>query len=134
MDPLYDLAADAAFFDALPLECDGLVSVVSAVLARDGVAHRAMCGRLSVEGVGTIPVHCWIAFASSQILDLRARMWLGDDARVPHGVVWSDGGACYGPSRVFYPRLSEAVFTVLTGCTAASAPSLVIPRASSCPQ
>lgn len=134
MDSLFELAAEAAFFEHLPLECDGMVSVASAVRARDGVAHQAMCGRLSVVGVGIIRVHCWIAFATGQILDLRARMWLGNDARVPHGLFLSNGHACYGPGRTFQSRLSEAVFTMLAGRSLASAPALVVTQAHSGPQ
>lgn len=99
MASLFELSANADFFDRLPLECDGMVNVASAVLDREGVPHLTHCGSMSVQGVGTIARHCWIRLPAGQILDLRARMWLGDDARVPHGVFHPKSGISYMPTR-----------------------------------
>lgn len=82
-----------AALDALRLECDGMTRVISSLLQRDGVAHAAMVGRLDVDQVGSIALHHWIELPDGRRIDLRARMWLGNDARVPHGVVPSGHSA-----------------------------------------
>lgn len=70
-------------FDKLDLECDGMTRVLSTTLAHQGVDHEVIYGRISnTEGVGV--VHYWIQFLDQVILDLRARMWLGNQA--PHGL------------------------------------------------
>lgn len=76
-----------ASLDALRVECDGMARVISNLLQRDGIAHTPMAGRLAIEGVGQIVPHCWIELKDGRRIDLRARMWLGDDPRVPHGIV-----------------------------------------------
>lgn len=73
--------------DGLRVECDGMTRVVSALLLRDGIVHTPMCSRLSVAGVGEIPYHYWIELEDGRLIDLRARMWLRQDPRVPHGVL-----------------------------------------------
>ncbi|HBP6379065.1 TPA: hypothetical protein L6A07_28240 [Pseudomonas aeruginosa] len=46
-----------------------------------------MQGRLaSTSSSEEIPIHFWIQLADGRVIDYRARMWLGDDAGVPHGV------------------------------------------------
>lgn len=72
--------------DGLPLECDGLTRVVSALLSDARVSHQMYAGSLVIEGVGAIPLHWWVNLPGGKTLELRARMWLGDDERVPHGV------------------------------------------------
>lgn len=134
MASLFELSADAPFFDCLPLECDGMVTVASAVLERDGVPHRGHCGSMSVQGIGTIPLHCWISLPSGQILDLRARMWLGDDARVPHGVFYPANDTSYVPRRDFRARCSEVIFTVLAGQSLTFTPPLLVPQMPLRPQ
>lgn len=104
-----------------------MVRAASAVLARDGIAHRPVCGRLFVEDVGVIARHCWITLASGQVLDLRARMWLGEDPRVPHGLFLPDPGTRYEPQHDFTVRPDAVVFMVLTGLSIAAAPALVVP-------
>lgn len=36
---------------------------------------------------GPHPLHHWVELADGRRIDLRARLWLGDGARVPHGIV-----------------------------------------------
>lgn len=103
--------------DILRLECDGMTRVVSALLRRDGIAHAPMCGTLNVAGVGDIPYHHWIELADGRLIDLRARMWLGDDPRVPHGMVPCDrADACYVGRKVELP-CAPVVFWALTDVT-----------------
>lgn len=75
-----------AAVDPLPLECDGLTRVLSTVFQRHGIEHVVCIGHLSVDGLGEIPYHWWIRFANGEVCDLRARMWLGDEPQVPHGI------------------------------------------------
>ena len=75
-------------FDPLPLECDGLSRVISALLNKSGVEHKMVVGFLhgaSSEGQATPRriLHWWIELGN-QTIDLRARMWMGH--RAPHGL------------------------------------------------
>lgn len=72
--------------DRLPLECDGLTRVISTLMSRDGIEHAIHIGSLSIDEVGTIPLHWWISLADGSVCDFRARMWLGASDAVPHGV------------------------------------------------
>lgn len=101
--------------ERLPLECDGMTQVVSTLLAREGIAHRAVVGSLAVAGVGTIALHWWIELADGWLCDLRARCWLGDDARVPHGVFEPGTAALYTPRQTCDAVVSPVVFWVLAG-------------------
>lgn len=71
------------YFDDMPLECDGMTRVLSTVLAKQGVKHTVAGGLLSGGERGQIP-HYWIELPDKRIIDLRARMWMGENA--PHGV------------------------------------------------
>ncbi|SER38046.1 hypothetical protein [Giesbergeria anulus] len=77
--------------DQLALECDGLTRVVSALLTREGIGHQAHQGMLQTSQ-GRI-LHCWVELPDGAICDLRARMWLGDDA--PHGIFHPDESTHY---------------------------------------
>lgn len=124
----YRLTGSSGFFDALALECDGMMHVASAVLARDGISHRAVYGALIVEGVGVIEHHYWIALPTGQILDLRARMWLGDgssDVQVPHGVFVPGAGVRYLARHDVSPRRDGVTFLVLAGRSLEEAPALL---------
>ncbi|WP_189691147.1 hypothetical protein [Pseudorhodoferax aquiterrae] len=103
--------------DSLRLECDGMTRVVSALLLRDGIAHVPMCGTLSVAGVGEIPVHHWIELEDGRLIDLRARMWLGEDPRVPHGVVPRDRANARYVGREVELSCTPVVFCALTDVT-----------------
>lgn len=122
---MYRLTGSFGFFDALPLECDGMMHVASALLARDGISHRAVQGSLTVDGVGTIGHHYWIVLASGQILDLRARMWLRHNDRVPHGVFVPGQGVHYREAQDVSPRRDKFTFLILAGRVIEEAPSLL---------
>ena len=103
--------------DALPLECDGLTRAISTLMQRDAVAHSVHVGRAQIEGVGTIPYHWWIALPDGRLCDLRARMWLGHDERVPHGLFEPQTHQQYQTQGEVQPasvRLAPALFYVLT--------------------
>lgn len=102
--------------DALPLECDGMTRVISTLLLRDGVAHEVAVGALEVKGVGTIPLHWWIQFEDGVICDLRARMWLGQGAGVPHGLFVPQDGYLYAPKHLQeHAALPPFLFHFLAG-------------------
>lgn len=126
-----------ASLDALRLECDGMTRVISALLHRDGIAHSAMLGRLGVCGVGEIPNHYWIQLADGRLIDLRARMWLGDDPRVPHGVFEQErADARYEGLAVDLP-CAPVVFWALTDLTIDAFPSatfLASPKVAQVPR
>ncbi|WP_234265212.1 hypothetical protein [Hydrogenophaga sp. NFH-34] len=121
----FQLAHGALAFDDLPLECDGMTKVMSAVLERDSIEHRCMVGSLSVEGAGTIPCHHWILMPDGHIIDLRARMWLGNDERVPHGFFKPKRGVFYNAVGNSPQRLMPLGFFVLANMDLASAPALL---------
>jgi integrase len=102
--------------DDAALECDGMCRVLSALLRRDGISHQVHFGSVTVEGRGRIPMHFWIVMDNGQILDLRARMWLGDTEDVPHGLFDQAENVEY-EARGSTPELAcpPDVFLVLAG-------------------
>jgi hypothetical protein len=100
------------------LECDGLTRIISTLMQRDGIEHRVQVGSLDVTGAGHIPLHWWIVLADEKVCDLRARMWLGDDPSVPHGVFVPEAHHHYTPANELMPgqvRLNPAMFVALAG-------------------
>ena len=78
-------------YSTAPVECDGFSRIAHSVLTGAGIPHSCMCGRLvSTSRDAEIPLHFWIQLADGRVIDYRARMWLGDDAAVPHGVFKED--------------------------------------------
>lgn len=106
-----------ASLDALRVECDGMARVISTLLQRDGISHTPMAGRLAIEGVGQIVPHCWIELKDGRRIDLRARMWLGDDPRVPHGIVPADALGVQYEGKPFQVVGNPLVFWALTDTT-----------------
>ncbi|PZP98339.1 MAG: hypothetical protein DI587_14940 [Variovorax paradoxus] len=106
-----------ASLDVLRLECDGMTRVISALLQRDGIAHRPMAGRLDVEAAGRIEPHYWIELDDGRRIDLRARMWLGDKPGVPHGFVPADAAGVRYEGRAFEVQANPIVFWALTDTT-----------------
>lgn len=113
--------------DKLPLECDGMTRVVSALLTREDIAHQVNIGRLDVTGQGVIPLHWWISLADGLICDYRARMWLGTDAAVPHGVFHPAGHCRYQSSEVCPPQaiaLPADILSLMSGMDIKTYPRL----------
>lgn len=107
-----------AQFDRLPLECDGLTRCISTLMQRDGIEHRILVGSLDIPSVGTIDYHWWLALPDGQLCDFRARMWLGEDPSVPHGLFIPEAHHGYKVHDEMVPskeRLKPAIFTVLAG-------------------
>lgn len=103
--------------DKAPLECDGLSRSLSTLLQRDGVEHMVFTGALVVAGVGKIAPHWWVMLPDGRICDIRARMWLGPDERVPHGIFSPAEGLIYHVEHEREPhriRMSPFIFQMLT--------------------
>lgn len=63
-------------------------------------------------------MHWWVVLTDGQHCDFRARMWLGDDSRVPHGVFLPTVGQTYASQTILQPdqvAIPEAVFALMTG-------------------
>lgn len=120
--------------DSLKVECDGMSRVIHWLLWRENIPCRITIGALTdKQGAKIIALHYWIEAmdeASGELLtiDLRARMWAGEQAN--HGVfVRSDNDpvqyktanqlserppqltaeiihACFGIKIEAYPRLN----------------------------
>lgn len=70
-----------------PVECDGMTYAISGLLRKAGIPHTPMCGIVQDVTAGAlVSPHCWIELPEGEVIDLRLRMWLGDDDLVPHGV------------------------------------------------
>lgn len=116
--------------DALPLECDGLTRIVSTLMQRDHVVHRVHVGHVEILGVGLIPHHWWIELTSGHLCDLRARMWLGSDDRVPHGIFEPQIHHRYVSQDELQPssiQLSPALFHALSSRPIEAFPVLLFP-------
>lgn len=97
-----------------PVECDGMARLVTTRLVEAGVAHEVLQGEL-VTPAGSIPFHFWV-LAGEWVIDLRARMWLGERTDVPHGVIEEDGHPwTYYGRQIEMAPLSASLFELL--CT-----------------
>lgn len=101
-----------------PLECDGMTRVISTLLQASNIDHCIEIGSLEVQGAGVIPLHWWIRLPDDRIVDLRARMWLGDGVHVPNGVFEPGQGVNYAARSIVEAasvKLSPALFWLLSG-------------------
>ncbi|WP_155973562.1 hypothetical protein [Paenibacillus sp. Leaf72] len=74
-------------FENLALECDGLTRVISSALTGANIPHKIAIGSMQNIVTGKrFSLHFWIVLPDNYFIDFRARMWLGDDSDVPHGV------------------------------------------------
>lgn len=70
-----------------PVECDGFTRLAHTALELAGIQHTCMVGIVaSLCGHRQSPIHFWIQLHDGRLIDYRARMWLGDETSVPHGV------------------------------------------------
>ena len=113
--------------DPLQLECDGMTSALSTLLARAGIEHSVCAGFLDISGTGAIPLHCWVELPDGKVCDLRAQAWLGASASVPHGMFLPTRQQHY-EARVRRPPASwgDAVFHAVTGRPVADFPGCAL--------
>lgn len=114
---------------ALPVECDGMTRIISALLHRASVAHAVVKGKLIDKGGkqsegGREVLHHWIVLADGSIIDVRARMWFG--ASAPHGVFFPDQAAPFeyrGTPAVEPCKPSFAVLNIMADTDLTTLPS-----------
>ena len=110
--------------DGLALECDGLSRSLSMLLQRDDIEHTLCVGELVVDGVGRIALHWWVELPDGVVCDARARMWLGSDARVPHGVFRPESTQHYRLRETLEMVCTPTIFWILTGKPLEAFPSI----------
>lgn len=76
-------------YDSSQTECDGMTRICHTVLSQHRIEHFSMIGTLEFGGQKIEP-HFWIDLPSGERIDYRARMWLGNSDRIPHGVFQPD--------------------------------------------
>ena len=82
-----DLTRELAKLDDSPLECDGMTNIISRLLDRLYVKYSVFRGfAIDHKNNKRTPLHYWIQLDTGHVVDFRARMWLGKDEHVPHGV------------------------------------------------
>lgn len=101
-------------YDACALECDGLTRVLHTVLTRRAEPHTVKIGRITNTRTGaTFSPHFWIELPTGQVVDYRAKMWLGQDA--PHGIFTpTDTNVTYEGEPVELEPLPDSLFQILT--------------------
>ncbi|WP_413460654.1 hypothetical protein [Herbaspirillum huttiense] len=87
---------------------------LSMLLTRLAVPHQVLIGQLTVRGAVT-PLHWWIQLADGRLIDLRARMWLGDSQEVPHGLFSPTPHALYRATKTQVVEIDPWLFQVLSG-------------------
>lgn len=99
--------------DASPVECDGMARLVVTCLDAAGIPYRAMCGKIT-SGLQRVEPHLWVEVGPYRI-DYRARMWLGDDNVIPHGVFLANqaGDVSYQGVEIEINPLSPLLFDIL---------------------
>ena len=75
------------------LACESVCDAMSAALAMTGVQHSVQQGAVRNIKTGEVVLpHCWIELPETQIVDIRLRMWLGDEGKegeyIPHGIFY----------------------------------------------
>jgi hypothetical protein len=99
--------------DIAPVECDGMCRLVATRLARAGIPYQGMLGKLIVADRVVSP-HYWIDVGLFRI-DFCARMWLGSDPKIPHGVFPLDWrlSAQYTGIKVQIDPLPPSVYEIM---------------------
>lgn len=100
--------------DPLPLECDGVSRALSQYLMHTQIEHEILFGCLEVVPYGRTPLHFWVVLADGSHCDIRARIWLGEDERIPHGVFQPMNHQRYQSKGVERPPYSPVFFWILT--------------------
>lgn len=90
-------------FDSSKTDCVGTSWAVSHLLDDIGIKHDCLVGSVyNKEFKKRLDPHVWIVLDDGWIVDLRLRMWFGDNEYVPHGVFHPDNE----PDFVFEPEES----------------------------
>lgn len=99
----------------LPLECDGLTKVISYILDKNNINHKICIGNLSDdEGNGIL--HYWVELPNKNIIDYKARMWLGNSKKIPNGIFNPKNykNVKYTCNKKVNSNVSDMIFQILT--------------------
>lgn len=73
--------------DDCDIECDGMTYAVSHLLTQSGIGHQCLAGYVVNRKTDhRVTPHLWVELDDGWTIDLRLRMWLGDDDTIPHGI------------------------------------------------
>lgn len=82
-----ELALLLGALDDSDIECDSMTYAVSFALNAAGIEHRCVKGFVTCLTSGAVVIpHLWVELSDGWVVDMRLRMWLGDEDDVPHGV------------------------------------------------
>ena len=100
----------------LPLECDGLARVITYVLEKNNIKHKACIGKLS-DSKGNEILHYWIELPNKKIIDYRAQMWLGKKKNIPNGIFDPEDykDVKYECKKKIRLNVNDMIFQILTG-------------------
>lgn len=102
--------------DRCELECDGMTRIISYLLCQSGVSHRVMLGSIrNLKTNKAIEPHLWVALDNGWYIDYRARMWLGNNEDIPHGIfdVNEYPFVAYSKSSVELPSMNDRLGHIL---------------------
>ncbi|WP_240416690.1 hypothetical protein [Paenibacillus periandrae] len=110
------LASVLKTLDSCQLECDGMTRIISCILQSAEISHIVRVGTLTnVRTSKTIEPHLWIELQDGTVIDFRAKMWLGNEVDIPHGVFtpekWTQVGYT-GQETTTYP-LADSIARLL---------------------
>jgi hypothetical protein len=123
---LDDLAHLLDEYDLLHLECDGLTRILDYVLHQHSIRHKVCAGRISYPATGeSMAPHFWIEVPLEEVVavvDYRARMWLGDEADILHGIFRAGGSAVVydGSSVVGWRTANKPLYELLIAASQVS--------------
>ena len=102
-------------YDSSQTECDGMTRICHTILSQHHIEHQPVIGTLQFDEQKIEP-HFWIDLPSEDRIDYRARMWLGNNDRVPHGVFQPDDfpDVIYKGKPVELELLSPIVLKIMT--------------------
>ena len=102
-------------YDSPRLECDGSVRVFGWLLKQKHISYVINFGQLEVGHKKLWP-HYWIELDNGLIIDYKARMWLGDEPNIPHGIFKLDEfpKALYVGKESKELLVCKSVFDILT--------------------
>lgn len=73
--------------DDCRIECDNMTWVISYLFNKINLPHKCMSGHVMQSNRKKyITPHYWIELPAGYVVDLRLRMWFGDEDVVPHGI------------------------------------------------
>lgn len=113
---LSDLEIEVLKLEDSAVECDGMTWLISYALRAAGVDFAVMQGYVQHQYMGLVAPHYWIEMPLGYVIDLRLRLWFGDEDEVPHGIFHPDCHEAfkYVGTRVDGLQLSEALASCLS--------------------